>query len=158
MRDLAFVENQLIPRLEKYVPEAVRFSYELEKNAVENAAAEAAREEMKAKGEVGLPKIEKKAVTRPISPNISKPRPPIIPEPERIGHVTASHEVPEFLNNTTMEKLTKKREAERATFLQATKEKYASGSQPFELHESKAGRPLAEVKKEVEDKFLSELR
>ena len=50
VRDLAFVENQMIPRLEKYVPDVVRFSFELEKNAVANAAAEAAKEEMKAKG------------------------------------------------------------------------------------------------------------
>ena len=50
VRDLEYVENQMIPRLEKYVPDAMRFSFELEKNAVANAAAEAAKEEMKAKG------------------------------------------------------------------------------------------------------------
>lgn len=54
VRDLEYVENQLIPRLEKYVIDVLRFSMELEKNAVENAAAEAAKEEMRAKGQILL--------------------------------------------------------------------------------------------------------
>ena len=54
VRDLEYVENQLIPRLEKYVTDVLRFSMELEKNAVENAAAEAAKEEMRAKGQILL--------------------------------------------------------------------------------------------------------
>lgn len=63
VRDLEYVENQMIPRMEKYVPDAMRFSFELEKNAVANAAAEAAKEELKAKGVcvffLGKKKIEK---------------------------------------------------------------------------------------------------
>ena len=50
VRDLEYVENQMIPRLEKFVPDALRFSFELERNAVAIAAAEAAKEEMMAKG------------------------------------------------------------------------------------------------------------
>ena len=30
-------------------------------------------------GEVGLPKVDKKPTTRPISPNLTRPRPPLIP-------------------------------------------------------------------------------
>mmetsp|Transcript_2818 Transcript_2818/g.4346 ORF Transcript_2818/g.4346 Transcript_2818/m.4346 type:complete len:653 (-) Transcript_2818:74-2032(-) len=158
VRDLEYVENQLIPRLEKYVTDIMRFSMELEKNAVDNAAAEAAKEEMRAKGEVGLPKVEKKATTRPISPNITKPRPPVIAEPERIAQLTLSHEVPGFLDNINLEKLNNKREMEREATLKATRDKYNAGVKPFELHETKGGRPFAEIQKEVEDKFASELR
>ena len=81
VRDLQFVETQIIPKLEKYIPHVYKLSMDLEQNAVDNAAAEALKEEMKAKGEVGLPKINKKPTTRPISPNLNKPRPPVIPEP-----------------------------------------------------------------------------
>ena len=93
-----------------------------------------------------------------MSPNISKPRPPLIPEPERIGHTTVSHEVPGFLENTNLAKIAQQREAEREAALQATKEKYASGPKPFDLRQTKGGRPIAEIQKEVEDKFVSELK
>eukprot|EP01035_Chromulina_nebulosa_P027880 gene27880-36726_t len=136
VRDLEYVENQMIPRMEKYVPDAMRFSFELEKNAVANAAAEAAKEELKAKGEAGLPKVDKKPTTRPISPNLTRPRPPVIPEPERIGHMTFSHEVPGFLENTNLSKIAQQREAERL----ATKDKYGNGVQPFDLSQTKGGR------------------
>jgi len=109
-------------------------------------------------GEVGLPKAEKKSTTRPISPNITKPRPPVIAEPERIAQLTISHEVPGFLDNINLDKLNKKRELEREATLKVTRDKYSAGAKPFELHETKGGRPLVEIQKEVEEKFASELR
>ena len=43
-------------------------------------------------------------------------------------------------------------------FVQATKDKYGNGVQPFDLSQTKGGRSVAEIQKEVEDKFLSELQ
>ena len=41
---------------------------------------------------------------------------------------------------------------------QATKDKYSNGAKTFELSQTKGGRSVAEIQKEVEDKFLSELQ
>ena len=54
VRDLEYVESELINRIESSIPQMVQFSYELENNALSNAAAQAEQEEAKKRGEVGL--------------------------------------------------------------------------------------------------------
>lgn len=156
VKDLDFVEQKLIPKIEKYVSDMARFSSELVQNALENAAAEAAKEEAKAKGEAGLTKVAKRASTRPMSPKITQPRPPVLPEPEKISNEIKAKEVPGFLNNNTMETLYAKRREDQKVAKEQTVSKY-NKNQEFQFHETKAGRPLEEVKKEIEEKRSKEL-
>ena len=156
VKDLDFVETKLIPKIEKYIPDMARFSAELVQNALDNAAAEAAKEEAKAKGEAGLAKVTKKAVTRPISPKITQPRPPVLPEPERISNEVTAKEVPAFIHNNNMESISKKRMEDQRQIKEQTIAKY-NKQQEFKFHETKAGRPLEEVKKEIEEQRNKEL-
>lgn len=149
--DLEFVEKKIIPRLEKFIPEMSRYALELDQNAVSNAAAEAAREEAKAKGEAGLTKPPSKPSTRPVSPKLTKTRPPAMPEPERIdGQITAK-EVPGFINNTTLALLQQEKQEKKNKIKESTVAQY-NKSLEYKFHTSKAGRTLEEVRQEVEAK------
>ena len=150
--DLDFVERKVIPRLERFIPEMSRYALELDQNAVSNAAAEAAKEEAKAKGEAGLTKPPSKPSTRPISPKLTKTRPPVMPEPERIdGQITAK-EVPAFINKTNLSKIQQEKQEKKEKIKESTIAQY-NKSLEYKLHESKAGRPIEVVRKEVEDKL-----
>lgn len=148
--DLEFVEKKVIPRLERFIPEMSRYALELDQNAVSNAAAEAAKEEAKAKGEAGLTKPPSKPSTRPVSPKLTKTRPPVMPEPERIdGQITAK-EVPGFINNTTMAMLQQEKQEKKDKIKESTIAQYNKGLE-YKFHKSKAGRSIEEVRKEVEE-------
>lgn len=151
VRDLTFVENVLITNIEKFITEMIKFTFDLEANAVSDAASAAAEAEMKARGEAGVKKVAKKPSTRPVSPKLAKTRPPIIPEPIRIEQNVTAHEVPNFLNNTSLAKLSDERTANREAERKAIKEKYDQ-KLLFEFQETKGGKPLDEVRKEIEEK------
>lgn len=57
VKDLDFVEKNMIPRIARFIPSMAKFSADLVQNALDNAAAETARQEAKAKGEAGLAKV-----------------------------------------------------------------------------------------------------
>lgn len=57
VKDLDFVERQMLPKIAKYIPAMSKFSSDLVQDALDNAAAEAAKKEAKAKGEAGLTKV-----------------------------------------------------------------------------------------------------
>lgn len=157
VKDLDFIEAKIIPKIEKYVDHMARFSAELVQNALDNAAAEAAKEEAKARGEAGLAKVTKKALTRPMSPKITQPKPPILPEPEKIATEIKAKDVPSFINNNTLEKINQKRQHDKDMIKNQTLGKY-SPEQQFKFHNTKSGRPIEEIKREIEEEREKELK
>lgn len=157
VRDLDYVEEQFIPRLEKYIPDVLKFTLELEGNAAENAAAEAAKKEMEAKGEIGLKKVTKKATTRPISPNLTKVKLPTIPEPERISTKLEPNDVPRWLNNTSLEKIQAEQKERRHAHQEHCRAKYPE-EKAFKFGQTKGGRSLEDVRREIEQEQTKELK
>ena len=157
--DLTFVEQELIADIERFQPEANKFLGELNNQAVGLAAAAEAAEAAKANGTAGMGARKKKNTTRPVSPKLSRPRPPQLPEPERIsGHVEAHGVDLERLNRVTLEKLNAKQKAESQAVHSATLAKYQDPSVLFKFNESKAGRKLKDVRREIEAKNCAELQ
>ena len=83
--DLNYVEDELIASIEHFLPQINVLKNELQLKAQSVAAVQAAREAAIKAGTAGLAKVTVKPTTRPISPNITKPRPPQFPEPEKIS-------------------------------------------------------------------------
>jgi hypothetical protein len=154
--DLVFIEGTIIPRLEKHIPSMIRYAMELDQDAVSNAAAQAALEEAKAKGEVGIAKPKSKPATVPISPRLTKTRPPVLPEPERISGQLEAKPVPRFLNNTNLAKIEREKDEARLKTKLCTTTQY-NKSLDFKFHQSVAGKPLEAVRKEVEEERVKGL-
>lgn len=148
--DLEFIEQKMIPRLERHIPEMTRYAIELDQNAVSNAAAEAKAQEAKDRGEAGIAKAPSKSPTRPVSPKLTKTRPPMMPEPERINGQIEAKEVPDFINRTNLTKIQEEKQKLKEQIKNSTTAKYKK-SLEYKFHESKAGRPIEEVRKEVEE-------
>jgi hypothetical protein len=157
VKDLSFVESNMIPRIEMFIDQMARFDGELSQNALQNAAAEEEKEAAKARGEVGISKTAKKPKTRPISPNITRPSAPILPEPEKISTDVKAKDVPDYLDRLTMEKMTAKRLKDKEMIKKQTLSQYTTGQQ-FKFHETKSGKPLDEVRREIEEERSKELR
>lgn len=156
VRDLEYVENELIAEIETFINDMIRFTFELEQNALSNAAELAAIEEQKKKGEVGLGTRVKKPSTRPISPRLTKTRPPILPEPERIEQNVRANAVPDYLEKTNLQKITNQKAQKREELRKKTASQY-SEKDMFRFHETKGGRDIEQVKKEIELQRTSEL-
>lgn len=150
VRDLDYVEDELIAGIERFIPDATRFCDELQLKAVGMAAAQAAKEEMKKSGMAGVGKVEKAGLTVPVSPRMNKPRPPKLPEPERIPTQFIAPSVPEYLEFTNLELIAKQRGEERDAQREKTMAKYPEKYQ-FKFQELKAGRDMEEVRREVEE-------
>eukprot|EP01035_Chromulina_nebulosa_P018091 gene18091-23740_t len=96
-RDLSYIENDIISKIELFKPYSQLFLYELEQRALGNEAKLAAKDaEIKA-GTFGVPQVNKKAITRPRSPNLTKPKLPYIPEPEKIEQIFNKIEYDELI-------------------------------------------------------------
>lgn len=156
VRDLTFVESRLIADIEAFIPQMARLTGDLEERATSLAAEEASKEEAKSKGDVGLPKSNKKPSTRPVSPKLTKTKPPIIPEPIRIEQLPPAQDVPSFLENTNLAKINQKRAEEREESRKAVQAKYTK-EQLFTFQEMKGGRSLDEVRREVDEQQTRDL-
>jgi len=154
--DLSFVEDEIIAGIEQYIPDASRLISDLEQRAQGVAAALAAKEEARKAGTYGLGKAEKKASTRPQSPNIQKPRPPRIPEPERIDQKVIVKEVPAYLEKTSLSEISETRKIQKEITKKATLEKYDEVT-AFKFNETKGGRKIEDVRKEVEQKQMADV-
>lgn len=82
--DLSYVEDDLIAGIESFIPDCQGYLFELQEKAQGLAAAQAAKEQALKNGTAGLGEVEKKKNTIPISPRITRPRPPRLPEPIEI--------------------------------------------------------------------------
>eukprot|EP00605_Chrysophyceae_sp_TOSAG23-4_P002155 GSChrysophyteH1.ASY1.ANO1.2383.1 assembled CDS len=154
---IAFTEDVLIANCEHFIPNVQRYIEELDGAAVGLAAAEAAKEEEKKQGTAGMGAVLRKQSTRPVSPKLTRPRPPILPQPEKIdGDVTAK-EVPGYLNNITLDKLDATRKETRAKVKAETLNKYAT-TKPFQFSTTTRGKPIEEIRAEIEAERAKELR
>lgn len=157
VKDLTYVESVLLPPMLRMIPEMRKLCGELMQNAEALAQAEAAKKEAQARGEVGLPKVAKRAATRPVSPKITQPRPPILPEPERISAEYHAKDVPDFLERTNMEKIAAKRQEDARRVREETQAKY-DDKKVFKFHQTKGVRPIEEVRQEIEERRAKELQ
>ena len=150
IRDLNYVEDELIAGIERYVPDATKLCNELQLQAVGNATAQAAKEELKKTGMAGVGPILKVTTTIPISPRLNKPRPPKLREPERILTQLIAHDVPDHLDNINLESLNKQRNEERQHQRDIVMAKYPEKLQ-FKFQELKSGRRMEDVRREVQE-------
>lgn len=156
VRDLQYVEEELIAGIEQFLPDLSKLCQDLEEKAVGLAAAAAAKEEAKKTGSIGLGEIRKRGVTRPISPHITKPKPREVLLPESISTRIEATEVPELIYRTSLEEIAKKRQQERDAQRLKTKSKYSEKFH-FQLSETKYGRTMDELRKEVEDERIKDV-
>jgi hypothetical protein len=156
VRDLGYVEDELIAGIEQYVPELSRFCAELDARGMALAAAQAEKEEAFKTGSVGLATVEKRGLTRPVSPNITKPRPHPLPMPEKMSTKITPKDVPSFLNRTNLDQIAEERTKSLEQQRQQTLDKYPE-TMMFKLASSKAGKTLDQVKAEVEEERRKEL-
>jgi hypothetical protein len=157
VRDLSFVEDELIAGIEAFLPELSQFCAELQEKAVGLAAAQSAREEAKRTGTAGLAKVTKKGSTKPISPRLTQPKIPHLPEPERIRQATLITEVPGFINRTNVAEINRQRQEELNRQREETKKKYSEKLE-FKFQQIKGGRDIDEVRQEVEEERMKEVK
>lgn len=150
IRDLNYVEDELIAGIERYIPDATKLCNELQLQAVGNATAQAAKEELKKTGMAGVSPVDKATTTVPISPRLNKPRPPKLPEPERIPTQLVAHDVPDYLDKINLEWLNKQRNEERQHQRDIVMAKYSENLQ-FKFQELKSGRRMEDVRREVQE-------
>lgn len=157
VKDLDHVEKQIIPRVSKFISPMSKFSNDLVQNALDNAAAEQAKKDAAAKGEVGVTKVARRPPTVPTSPRLTQTRPPLLPEPQRIVSQVVAKDVPGFLNNTTLSKLERETQERMEAVKAATLDKYNPKAQ-FRFHKTKGVRPIEEVRQEIEAAREQELQ
>jgi len=155
--DLTYVEDELIAGIESFIPDCQNYLFELQEKAQGLAAAKAAKEQALKNGTAGLGEVVKKQATVPISPKITRPRPPRLPEPIEIEQNVIVNEVPTNLNKITLQDLEEMRlkrlEENREKTLQQYDEKYH-----FKLHEGNSGRSIDDIRREVEEEKNKELK
>ena len=154
--DLKFVEDDLIGGLQRFMPEVGKFCENLQAKALGLAAAQAAKEEAKKTGTSGLGEVAKRSTTRAVSPKLTRPRPPRLPEPERIGSEIIAHPAPDNLNRVTLDMINKRQVERREDQRTQTLAKY-DPSMLFELSETKGGRKIEDVRREVEAERVKDL-
>ena len=156
VRDIEYVEDDIIAGIESFQTESVQFCSELQLKALGVAAARAAREEAIKSGTLGVAEVTKAPVTIPISPRLSKGRPPKMPEPEKISQAFSAGEVPEYIEYTNLHAISKLRHDELELQRIKTKAKYDEKLR-FNFQEMKAGRDMEDVRREVEEERMKEV-
>jgi hypothetical protein len=100
--DLSYVEDELIAGVEAFIPQIEKYFYELQEKAQGLAAAQAAKEQALKEGVAGLAEVVKKKSTIPVSPKLTRPRPPRFPEPIEITqNVLLTLDIPVFSSHHT---------------------------------------------------------
>jgi hypothetical protein len=156
--DLTYVEDDLIAGVERFIPDINALNDKLQGNAQGLAAAEAAKEEAKKNGTAGLGSVQAKELTKPMTPNLTKQRLPKLPEAERLEQNIGTYPMPTNLDRTTLASLADGRRERAEQSRQDTATKYQDPALSFKLAETKAGRGIEDVRREIEEKFESELR
>jgi hypothetical protein len=157
VRDIDFVEDELISGIERFQAESVQFCSELQSKALGAAAARAAKEEALKSGMVGVAPVKKAPITTPLSPKISKGRPPKMPEPEKISQAFFANEVPDYLESNNLQSISKMRQDELEQQRIKTKAKYDE-KHHFNFQEMRSGRDVEEVRREVEEERMKGLQ
>mmetsp|Transcript_15690 Transcript_15690/g.26154 ORF Transcript_15690/g.26154 Transcript_15690/m.26154 type:complete len:767 (+) Transcript_15690:121-2421(+) len=154
--DLAYVEDELIAGIEMYIKDADRYTGDLQLKAQGMAAAQAAKEEAAKTGTAGLGQVKAKALTKPSSPRLTRARPPKFKEPIAIEQTVEVHEVPGYLDRTSVAQLkeegSKRLEETRVKTHAQYDDKYH-----FKLNETKNGKKLDDLRREKEIAEAKEL-
>lgn len=82
--DLAYVEDELIAGVEAFLPDADNYQAVLQDKAQGLAAAQAAKDQAMKEGKAGVGEVERRQGTVPVSPKLTRPRPPRFQEPIQI--------------------------------------------------------------------------
>eukprot|EP01041_Mallomonas_annulata_P004353 gene4353-8663_t len=154
--DLNFVEDEIIAGIELFIPEATSLTVELQERAQGVAAAQAAKEEARKAGTLGLGVAIVKESTRPVSPNISKPRPPRLPDTIEINTKPVVKDVPTYLERTSLADINENRKKKLEQTRQDTQTKYDE-KKTFKFHETKSGRDIEDVRREVEEEQMKDV-
>ena len=172
VRDINYVEDDIIAGIESFLPDAIQYCNELQSKSRNVTAAKIAKDELikvnSGKDDNNLKNnncsnnnnvndTTKTHKTVPVSPRLSKGRLPKINEPERISQVFIANEVPEYIEFNNLESISKMRidglELERIK----TKAKYDE-SLLFHFQDMKAGRDMNDVRREVEEERMKEVQ
>lgn len=159
VKDLSYVESIMIPRILPFVNEIKACCLELSQTASTNAEIEQQKKELQAKGEVGINKnLPKKACTRPISPKITQPSPTLLPDPIKIEQNVKANKVPNTIYKTNLTEINQMKEQQKLAIKELTVQKYSDPNNQFKFGETKAGKSIEEIRKEVEEKELAQLQ
>ena len=96
----------------------------------------------------GITVIPRKAPTVPIAPNITKPKPRIIPEPIRIAQSFSMNPVPDWIENTSLEEIEEINKKLKEENKMKTLSKYNFEKTVPKLHETKS--TVEQLRAEVE--------
>lgn len=143
--DEAFVETEIIGKMLKFEPEIGLLLQQLHAKAFGQAAS---RESLRAAG--GVVPVEKKALTVPVAPNITQPRPRQAMEPIRIPQEVKANPVPANLNQLTLADLEKQQANRKSKIKEQVSKKYEDASKTMFHFESTAKSNLESVRQEVE--------
>ena len=157
VRDVMYIEDEIIAVIEKCEGEAARFCTHLQPKAVGVAVADARKEEALKFGSSSTYGVTKAPLTVPVSPMLSKNRPPKITAPEKPSPQFFAKDVPLCLDSNNLEAIHKFRHDELEQMRATTKAKYGDKHQ-FNFQLLKAGRDIEDVRKEVEEKQSRELQ
>ena len=157
VRDVMYVEDEIIASIEKSEEEAARFCAQLQSKAVGLAVADARKEEALKFGSSNSFGVTKAPLTVPVSPMLSKNRPPKITAPEKPSPQFFAKDVPLCLDSNNLEAIHKARHDGLEQMRVTTKAKYGD-KHHFNFQVLKAGRDIEDVKKEVEEKQSKELQ
>jgi hypothetical protein len=157
VRDIVYVEDELIAVIKKCDEEAAQFCTELQSKAVGVAAATAIKEEALKFGASETFGVKKVPLTVPVSPNLSRGRPPKIAEPVTVSPLFFAKDVPPCLEFNNLEAIQKTRQNELEQMRLTTRAKYGD-KHHFNFQVLKSGRDIEDVKKEVEEKQSKELQ
>ena len=155
--DLTFLENEIFASIEKYMPAAHSYIGALNADAAQIAAKQAEKEKAEAEGTAGLKTVETKPLTRPISPKLSKKRPPKLREPMEISGTITAKPVPSAINRRDLAMIEEEDKKRKEDIKNATISKYAN-AKGFKPREMKGGRSRLELAKELEDEKTRELQ
>lgn len=125
--DLKFLEDKIISGIEKFIKDACALCGVLNQAAAQAAAAQEAKEEAKKMGTAGLKTVDKKQATRPVSPKITRTRPPKLPAIEEISQKVVAKDVPAFLENTNLALIEEGNRSRKQSARDMTFAKYQGG-------------------------------
>lgn len=143
--DEAFVETEIINKMLRFEAEIGLLLQQLHAKAFGQAAS---RESLRAAG--GVVPVEKKALTVPVGPNITQPRPRQAMEPIRIPQEVRATPVPTNLNQLTLADLETQQADRKRQIKEQVSRKYEDASKTMFHFESTAKSNLESVRLEVE--------
>ena len=151
--DVTYVEEHMVAQVESLAP---RMAVIVERLVVKAQGIVEKEEERKKKA--GIRTLDKKKLTIPKGPNITKPRPRRVPEPMKITNDVKVGAEPHYLDRTSLKEIEDLKAERREEESDRTRLKYEKAKeQPFKFHRSLRDNK-EEVRMEVEKARAEELK